>query len=78
MPYERLEPCEGKLSRTVLRGGIGSNVNLLPDHDVFGSGGPDSGDHYILAIGHDVLLFHVASISHLRSKKVYAISLIKR
>ena len=31
MPYERLEPCEGKLSRTVLRGGIGSNVNLLPD-----------------------------------------------
>ena len=46
MPYERLEPCEGKLSRTVLRGGIGSDVNLLPDHDVFGSGGPDSGDHY--------------------------------
>ena len=31
MPYERLEPCEGKLSRTVLRGGIGSDVNLLPD-----------------------------------------------
>ena len=31
MPYERLEPCEGKLSCTVLRGGIGSNVNLLPD-----------------------------------------------
>ena len=30
-PYERLEPCEGKLSRTVLRGGIGSNANLLPD-----------------------------------------------
>ncbi len=29
--YERLEPCEGKLSRTVLRGGIGSNVGLLPD-----------------------------------------------
>ena len=47
MPYERLEPCEGKLSRTVLRGGIGSNVNLLPDHDVFESGGPDSGDHYM-------------------------------
>ena len=46
MPYERLEPCEGKLSRTVLRGGIGSDVNLLPDHEVFGSGGPDSGDHY--------------------------------
>lgn len=32
-PYERLEPCEGKLSRTVLRGGIGSNADLLPDHD---------------------------------------------
>ena len=31
MPYERLEPYEGKLSRTVLRGGIGSNVNFLPD-----------------------------------------------
>ena len=31
MPYERLEPYEGKLSRTVLRGGIGSNVNSLPD-----------------------------------------------
>jgi len=31
MPYERLEPCEGKLSRTVLRGGIGSDVNLLPE-----------------------------------------------
>ena len=31
MPYERLEPCEGKLSRTVLRGGIDSNANLLPD-----------------------------------------------
>ena len=30
-PYERLEPCEGKLSRTVLRGGIGSNDDLLPD-----------------------------------------------
>ena len=30
-PYERLEPCEGKLSRTVLRGGIGSNADLLPD-----------------------------------------------
>lgn len=33
---------------------------------------------FILAIGHDVLLFHAASIGHLRSKKVYAISLIKR
>ena len=33
-PYERLEPCEGKLSRTVLRGGIGSNDNLLPDQTV--------------------------------------------
>ena len=30
-PYERLEPCEGKLSCTVLRGGIGSNADLLPD-----------------------------------------------
>lgn len=28
---EILEPYEGKLSRTVLRGGIGSNVNSLPD-----------------------------------------------
>ena len=33
-PYERLEPCEGKLSRTVLRGGMGSNVHLLPDQTV--------------------------------------------
>ena len=31
MPYEKLEPYEGKLSRTVLRGGIGSNADLLPD-----------------------------------------------
>ncbi len=31
---ERLEPCEGKLSCTVLRGGIGSNVGLLPDQTV--------------------------------------------
>ena len=31
---QRLEPYEGKLSRTVLRGGIGSNVNLLPDQTV--------------------------------------------
>ena len=31
MPCEKLEPCEGKLSRTVLRGGTGSNVGLLPD-----------------------------------------------
>ena len=30
-PYDRLEPYDGKLSRTVLRGGIDSNVNLLPD-----------------------------------------------
>lgn len=30
-PYERLEPYEGKLSCTVLRGGAGSNANLLPD-----------------------------------------------
>ena len=27
-----LEPYEGKLSRTVLRGGNSSNVVLLPDH----------------------------------------------
>jgi hypothetical protein len=33
---------------------------------------------FILAIGHDVLLFLAASIGDLRSKKVYAISLIKR
>ena len=31
---ERLEPCEGKLSRTVLRGGTGSNAGLLPDQTV--------------------------------------------
>ena len=30
-PYDRLEPYDGKLSRTVLRGGSGSNVTLLPD-----------------------------------------------
>ena len=34
MPYERLEPYEGKLSRTVLRGGTGSNVSPLPDQTV--------------------------------------------
>ena len=34
MPYEKLEPYEGKLSRTVLRGGNGSNVVLLPDQTV--------------------------------------------
>lgn len=26
-----LEPYEGKLSRTVLRGGSGGNITLLPD-----------------------------------------------
>ncbi len=31
MPFDRLEPYDGKLSRTVLRGGTGSNVSLLPD-----------------------------------------------
>ena len=30
-PYDRLEPSDGKLSRTVLRGGAGSNASLLPD-----------------------------------------------
>ena len=30
-PYDRLEPYDGKLSRTVLRGGAGSNTSLLPD-----------------------------------------------
>ena len=30
-PYDRLEPYDGKLSRTVLRGGAGSNASLLPD-----------------------------------------------
>ena len=30
-PYGRLEPYDGKLSRTFLRGGAGSNVSLLPD-----------------------------------------------
>ena len=34
MPFDRLEPYDGKLSRTVLRGGAGSNASLLPDiHD---------------------------------------------
>jgi len=28
--FERLEPCEGRLSRTVLRGRGGSNAALLP------------------------------------------------
>ena len=31
MPFDRLEPYDGKLSRTVLRGGSGSNASLLPD-----------------------------------------------
>ena len=30
-PYDRLEPYDRKLSRTVLRGGAGSNASLLPD-----------------------------------------------
>lgn len=30
-PYDRLEPYDGKLSRTVLRGEAGSNASLLPD-----------------------------------------------
>lgn len=30
--FERLEPYDGKLSRTVLRGGAGSNVLPLPDY----------------------------------------------
>ena len=30
-PFDRLEPYDGKLSRTVLRGGAGSNVSSLPD-----------------------------------------------
>jgi RNA-directed DNA polymerase len=29
--YERLEPCEGKLSSTVLRGGSSGNASSLPD-----------------------------------------------
>ena len=31
MPFDRLEPYDGTLSRTVLRGGAGSNASLLPD-----------------------------------------------
>jgi RNA-directed DNA polymerase len=31
--YERLEPCEGKLSCTVLRGGSDSNAASLPDYN---------------------------------------------
>ena len=34
MPCEKIEPCEGKLSRTVLRGGNCSNAVLLPDQTV--------------------------------------------
>lgn len=34
-PYDRLEPYDGKLSRTVLRGGAGSNASLLPDNELF-------------------------------------------
>ena len=30
-PYDRLEPYDGKLSRTVLRGGVGRNASLLSD-----------------------------------------------
>ena len=41
MPYEKLEPYEGKLSRTVLRGGIGSNADLLPDPQHFSHRMPD-------------------------------------
>lgn len=32
MGFERPEPYDGKLSRTVLWGGNGSNVVLLPDY----------------------------------------------
>ena len=32
MGFERLEPYDGKLSRTVLRGGADSNVSPLPDY----------------------------------------------
>jgi hypothetical protein len=34
-PFDRLEPYDGKLSRTVLRGEAGSNVSLLPDIEDF-------------------------------------------
>ncbi len=33
--FERLEPCEGKLSCTVLRGGNGRKVIPLPDSSIF-------------------------------------------
>ena len=33
--FERLEPCEGKLSCTVLRGGNGRKVIPLPDSSVW-------------------------------------------
>ena len=32
--YELLEPYEGKLSRTVLRGERGSNASALPDNKI--------------------------------------------
>ena len=31
---KRLEPCAGKLARTVLRGGSNGNVAFLPDSDI--------------------------------------------
>ena len=33
---QRLEPCAGKLARTVLRGGRGSNAAFLPDNLIRG------------------------------------------
>jgi hypothetical protein len=35
--FELLEPCEGKLSCTVLRGGSGGNIAPLPDRLKAGS-----------------------------------------
>ena len=46
----RLEPCEGKLSRTVLRGGRGGNASPLPDYKdrAFIAGRPQFKEQYDL------------------------------
>ena len=42
--FERLEPCEGKLSCTVLRGGNGRKVIPLPDLSVWSGFSRGSGE----------------------------------
>ncbi len=45
----RLEPYEGKLSSTVLRGGSGSNVTSLPDDDAWARTAPENHDAHPIA-----------------------------